>query len=318
RALGQLRPETRMWAVVRRDGAIQMLEAELPKVRLAPSRDPEFLSPLESELSRQHLESAKSRKEEAIRALVTPRLDVAAGQRTWIRFHAGLPATLKTGDVVEGVVSTGLAADGNLDYLAIAPNSQVWAEAVEASDVDGVRSIRLHVFKLKLRGGHAYPVSARVVDLTGDRTLTQLSSGGTAVTADPGGLGPGLRMQIEFLKPLSLFEPPAYFRAGPGVWFKQRGAEKTLEVSHVIAGRSAERAGVQVGDVVLNVGGTAASKLDFMEALDRLYGAPGTSVSLRVQRGKDVVPGLMDLVRGVRYAKGKKDEAVPVPAPFKP
>ncbi len=321
-ALGALKPETRLWAVVRRDQTIATLESELPKLRLAAPRDPQTLSPLETELVRQHIEAATGRKEEAIRALVTPRLDVAAGQRTWIQFPAGLPATLKTGDLVEGLLSTGLAADSNLDYLAIAPRSQVWAEVVESEDKGGVRSLRLHVFKLRLRGGHSYPVSARVVDLTGDRLLTQLSSGGTIVSADPAGLGPDVRLQIELLKALSLFAPPASFRAGPGLWFKQRGAEKTLEVSHVVAGRAGERAGIKVGDVVLTVGGTAAAKLGFVDALDRLYGPPGTNVAVRVQRGKDVVPGLMDLDRGVQWGTGKdnerKDERLPVPPPYKP
>lgn len=323
RVLGSIKPETRLWAVVRRAGSVATLESELPRVRLAPRRDPENLSPLESELARRHLETAMGRKDEAIKTLLTPRLDVAAGQRIWIQFPAGLSPDLKTGDLVEGLVSTGLAADSNLDYLAVAPRSQVWAEVVEGSANDGVRSLRLHVFKLKLHGGHTYVASARVVDLTADRTLTQLSSGGTIVSADPTGLGPDSRAQIEFLKPVSLYEAPAYFRAGPGLWLKQRGmgADRALEVSHVIAGRSAEREGIRVGDLLVTVGGTAASKLDFVEGIDRLYGPAGTSVAVRVQRGKEIVAGNMDLVRGVRYGSGKgkegKDEKVPVPPPFK-
>lgn len=303
KAVSAFKPETRQWAVVRRGGAVTPLETELPRIRVAGPRGPDALSPMEAELARRHAEEAKGREEEAIRSLVTPRLEIGPGQRTWVQFPAGLAAELKAGDVVEGLVTTGLAADASLDYLAIPPRSQVWAEVADASASDGVRTLRLHVFKLKLDDGHFYPVSARVVDLTGDRVFTQVSPGGTIVSADPAGLGPDTKAQVELLEPLTLYEAPNYYKAGVGLWLKQRGsgAERQLEVSHVIAGRSAERAGIQVGDVVIAVDGTTAAKLDFVEAMDRLYGAPGTNVSVRVQRGSAVVEGGMNLTRGVRY-----------------
>lgn len=302
-ALADYKPETRLWAIVRRAGAVTSLSTELPRVRLAAPRGPDSLSPLETEFARRHLEAAKGKEAEALRNLATPRLEIGPGQRTWVQFPAGLAPELKAGDVVEGLVSTGLAADSSLDYLAIPPRSSVWGEVVEASSKDGLRTLKLHLFKLKLEDGHFYPISARVVDITGERVLTQVSPGGTVVTAEPAALGPDTKVQIELLSALTLYEPPAYYKAGVGLWLKQKGSgpERRLEVTHVIPGRSAERAGIRVGDVVIAIDGTAATKLDFVDAMDKLYGAPETSVGIRVQRDNVVVEGMMSLARGVRY-----------------
>ncbi|MBI4424525.1 MAG: PDZ domain-containing protein, partial [Elusimicrobia bacterium] len=303
RALADWKPQTRLWAVVRRAQGVVLLESELPSVRLAGARSPAALSPLELDRQRENLESAKARGEEVLRSLPTPRLAVGAGQRTWVEFPLGLPATLKAGDVVEGTLATGLAASEELDYLAIPPRSQVWASVSAAESKEGVRTLRLHLFKLKPAGGHAYPISARVVDAAGDRMLTQVSPGGTLVTAEDGGLGLEARLQIELLKPLALFEGPAYFLAGPGLWLKQRGSgpERTLEVSHVIAGRSAERAGIRAGDALVSLDGTSAAKLDFTTAIERLYGPPGTSVDVRVRREGQDAESAASLVRGALY-----------------
>ncbi|HEY2936680.1 MAG TPA: S41 family peptidase [Gaiellaceae bacterium] len=57
-----------------------------------------------------------------------------------------------------------------------------------------------------------------------------------------------------------------------------------LGVAAVPAG-PARRAGLRAGDVVLSIDGAPAAALGFVEALGRVLGPPGTTVTLRVRRG---------------------------------
>jgi carboxyl-terminal processing protease len=72
-----------------------------------------------------------------------------------------------------------------------------------------------------------------------------------------------------------------YSRVGLTLWPVARG----LGVAAVPAG-PARRAGLRPGDIVLSIDGRRAAGLGFDEALGRILGPPGTTVALRVRRGK--------------------------------
>ena len=75
---------------------------------------------------------------------------------------------------------------------------------------------------------------------------------------------------------------------------------------------SAAALGLKVNDVLDSVGGRSAERMDFEEALDALYGAPGTVVKVSVVRG--AASQALELTRGVKAdAKGTE---VPLPLPF--
>ncbi|MDE2292326.1 MAG: PDZ domain-containing protein, partial [Elusimicrobia bacterium] len=119
-------------------------------------------------------------------------------------------------------------------------------------------------------------------------------------------LGPQWSVQLRLLAPLTLYEPESYYRAGPGLWLKEvsESGLRALEVTRVTPGRSADHAGLKPGDRVYGVDGTASSRLGFADALDKLYGAPGTSVSLRVVRRGSSRPEELKLVRGAWWRRG--------------
>lgn len=58
-------------------------------------------------------------------------------------------------------------------------------------------------------------------------------------------------------------------------------------------GGPAQRAGVKVGDEVLEVGGVGVATVE--EAMPRIIGVPGSTVRFKLRRGRDVV--LVDVER---------------------
>ena len=110
---------------------------------------------------------------------------------------------------------------------------------------------------------------------------------------------------------VSIFDPASeMWRAGPGLWVKtvEDGGRRLFEVTHAVAGRSAESAGLKVGDRLDAIGGKPSEKMDFAEAVDRLYGAPGSDVEVSVLRGKSQSHKLK---RGLRWAAGKSTPLPP-------
>jgi hypothetical protein len=114
------------------------------------------------------------------------------------------------------------------------------------------------------------------------------------------------RLRVRLLEPLVVDEPPSFWRAGPGLWVRtvEASGRRLFEVTHAISGRSAESAGLKVGDRLDAIGGRSAEKLDFAEAIDRLYGKPGSDVEVSVARGKSQV---LKLKRGMRWTGGKSE-----------
>ena len=319
-------PGSRLSAVVRRGEEMRVLESASAPRPAAFERGAHDLSAREKTLAAERAGQDEAAAGSAVRAAVTPAFTARADQSIWVRFPKGLPAAVKTGDVLETEAATGLTTDASLDFLSVPPKSRLWARVV-ASDTDvETRTLRLAFFKLQPAGGRAYPVSGAAAGVSGDQTLARVRAGGTLVTAAPlpeaSGtvpwpdlLGPDDRLRVRLLELVVLLEAPAYWRAGPGLWIKtaEHNGKRLFEVSHVTPGRSAEAAGLRVGDLLDAVDGRSSAKLDFAEALDRLYGAPGTKTSVSVSAAGKTRK--VDLTRGVRV-EGKTSSALPLPVKY--
>ncbi len=302
-------PGSRLSATVRRGYEMRALESASAPRPAAFERGSADLSARERTLAAERSVQDEGAAAAAVRSAPTPLFTARPDQSLWVRFPKGLPAALKKDDVVEAEAATGLTTDASLDFLSIPPKSRLWARVVEAGADGDTRSVRLAFFKLAVAGGSTYPLSGVAAGVSGDQTLARVSAGGTLVAAvplpDPSGSRPwpdlldaDARLRVRLLEPVALLEPPSYWRAGPGLWIKtsERDGKRLFEVSHVTPGRAAYAAGLQAGDLVDAVDGRASAKLDFAEALDRLYGAPGTKVSVFVLRGGK--SARHDLVRG--------------------
>ncbi|MDE2489834.1 MAG: hypothetical protein KGM24_03250, partial [Elusimicrobia bacterium] len=259
---------------------------------------------------------------DAVAAAVPLDWHLPADESTWARFPDGLPAGLPAGTVVRAETTTGLTTDASLDFLAIPPHSRLWASVAAISDYGAVRTVRLLFYRLQLAGGAVYPIRAVADALAAVPALTRVSAGGTIVAATPKGPPPkrpmlldaSARLRVRLLDPVDVAEPAAWWRAGPGLWLRTRvrDGRRLFEVSHVIAGRSADAAGLKPGDLLDAVDGRASGRLDFEQALDRLYGPPGSALTVSVLRGGR--SARVTLTRGV--AVSKDGTAVPLPLPF--
>jgi hypothetical protein len=255
--------------------------------------------------------------------------NLRADQAFWIRFPEGLPAGLAVGDVVAAETATGLTTDGALDFLAVPPKSRVWARVIASGDDGAVRSARLAFFKMRPVGARVYPISGVATAAAGvaGADLIRVSAGGTVVVAAPLPEADGkkrrgkdllldenARLRVRLMEPATMSETPSWWRAGVGLWLKTADSEghRRFQVTHVVTGRAAAAAGLKVGDVLDGIGGRSSEKLDFEDALDALYGAPGSTVKVSVVR-----PGgaqSLDLVRGAKV--DSKGLSTPLPLPF--
>ena len=255
-----------------------------------------------------------------------------ADQAFWVRFPDGLPAGLKKGDEVSAETATGLTTDGALDFLAVPPKSKIWARVLSASDDDSVRLLRLVFYKMQPAGGRVYPILGAATALAAVPAveLAHVSAGGTLVIAAP--LPPedgkkksrkdllldeDARLRVRLIDPVALSEAPTWWHAGPGLWFKtssDASGRRRFTITHIVAGRSAAALGLKINDVLDGVGGRSAERMNFEEALDALYGPPGSPVKVSVVRPDG--SRVLELTRGVKVdAKGAK---TPLPLPFAP
>ncbi len=121
------------------------------------------------------------------------------------------------------------------------------------------------------------------------------------------------RLRVRLLDPVTLAEAPSWWRAGPGLWLKtatDAAGRRRFQVTHVVAGRSAAAAGVKVGDLLDGVGGRSSERMDFEEALDALYGPPGSPVKVSIVRAG--AAQVLELTRGVKVdAKGVERRRCP-------
>ncbi|MFI5347038.1 MAG: PDZ domain-containing protein [Elusimicrobiota bacterium] len=244
-----------------------------------------------------------------------------ADQAFWIRFPDGLPSGLAKDDVISAEVATGLTTDGALDFLAVPPKSRIWARVVSASDDGAVRTARLAFFKLRPAGGRTYPISGVATAAAGvpAADLVRVSAGGTLVVAAPLPEADGkkhrgkdlllddaARLRVRLIEPETMTEAPSFWRGGPGLWLKTDADaqnRRRFRVTHIVTGRAAAAAGIKVGDLLDGIAGKPSEKLEFEDALDALYGTPGTTVKVSVVRADGVTT--LELARGAKVdAKG--------------
>ena len=324
-ALRSWTPGTRLSAVVRRDLQTVSLEGSLPEPAQTFARGASALSAQEASLKELRIARASAAAEKELSQAPPLSVLVPARQTFWIRFPKGLKDTAAAGDILEGEVTTAVATEANLDFLSMTPHSSIWAKVVDAKESGDARIVRLAFYKIHLKGGHAYPISGLATAVSGDQKLAKVSSGGTLVVAnlvitDPKFkkkgpadlLSPDMRLRVELSETLTITEPPSFYQAGPGLWMKSKETAegRVFEVSHVIAGRQAEKAGVKVGQVVTSVNGKSVGHLEFEDALANLYGAPGSTVKLTLAASPK--PQTVELKRGVAV-QADKEEALPLP-----
>ncbi len=313
-ALRAWTPGTRLPLIVRRGLEVLSLEtAPVPEAR-DYARGDKDLSAHERSLSDERSAQAVSGGRAVVKAMAPLTVPVRADQGLWLRFPKGLPAGLKKGDEIVAESATGLTVDASLDFLAVPPGSKVRGRVLDAVDDGRTRAVRLAFYALDLAGGGTYTTLGYATAVSGDQRMARVGPGGTLVAAAPlpdakrRGPEPVLdvdaRLRVRLLEPLVIDEPPSFWRAGPGLWVKtvEDGGRRLFEVTHAISGRSAESAGLKVGDRLDAIGGRSTDKLDFAEAIDRLYGKPGSDVEVSVGRGKS---GVRKLKRGMRWIGGK-------------
>lgn len=308
RVLRQWQPGARLSAIVSRSGSIIGFSTRLPAPELGEDRDASQLTRREVVLQEAILKEANDPgRRPPLRASA---FRIGANERLWVRFPKGVPKAVREGDILEGEVSTPVSGDSNLDFIAVPQGSRIWAQVLAAREDDSICFVRLHIYKMQPVGGHIYPVSAILTDTSGDHSLLRVSAGGTIVAApsedDPAVAKGDRHFQAKLLKPVTLYEPDSFYRAGPGLWFKsvREGKNLSFEVTHVIPGRAAYKAGIRKGNRITLVAGRSPANVGFSEGIDLLYGAPGTPVEVQVQRSEGKGRERVQLVRGVRYATG--------------
>ena len=314
-ALRAWTPGTRLALTVRRGLEIRPLAtAQIPPAR-DYVRGANDLSSHEQAIASDRLTQSASDGRAVVRAVSSLSVPVRADQGVWIRFPKGLPAGLRKGDELLAEVAMGLTVDATLDYLAIPPGSKLRARVIEAVDDGETRQVRMAFYALDLNGGGTYPTLGAATAVSADQRLARVGTGGTLIAAAPlpdakrrapePVLDADARLRVHLLSPLIVDEPPSYWRCGPGLWVKtvEDSGKRLFEITHAIAGRSAETAGLKVGDRLDSIGGRSTEKMDFAEAIDKLYGANGTDLEVSVIRaGKSET---LKLKRGMKWTSGK-------------
>lgn len=318
-------PGTRLSAVVRRDLQTLSLQGSTPDPAQFFARGASDLSAQEASLKELRIAQASAAAETQLSQAPPLSVAVPARQTFWIRFPQGLKDNAAPGDILKGEVTTAVATEANLDFLSVTPRSAVWAKVVDAQETGDAKLVRLAFYKVSLQGGHVYPILGLATAVSGEQKLARVSSGGTLIVAHPVITDPkykkkgpadllsaGMRLRVELSEPLMITEPPSFYQAGPGLWMKSKETAegRVFEVSHVIAGRQAEKAGLKVGDVVTSVNGKSSTKLEFEDALANLYGVPGSTVKLTLAGGPK--PRTIELKRGVAQG-AEKEETLPLP-----
>lgn len=317
KAIAAWTPGTRLSAVVGRGHRIVPLASKPAKNKSVGKRSSRSLSLREKRLRAKRLQAAAKRPAAALKA---PGFPIEKGETIWVRFPKGLSRALERGMIVEGETATSLTSDDRLDFAVIPKGSKVWAQVVSESSDGRLRSVRLHVHKIQLAGGRTYACSALIDEVSGDRSRLRASPGGTIAAAlepqDRLIADSSRRFRMRFLKPFTITEPASFYRAGPGLWFKSVGREKkkAFAITHIIPGRSAEQAGLKIGDRIFRIDGSWAIRLDFGSALGKLYGPPGSELKLRVVRKGGAELEGVTLRRGVRYEQGL-DAPISLPPP---
>ncbi len=320
-ALRAWTPGTRLSLTVRRGLEVRAVETAAIEPAKPYARGDKDLSPQEKALSAGRERQSAADGKAVVAAVAPLAVTVRADQGLWLRFPKGLPAGLKPGDELVAEAATGLTVDAALDFLAVPPGSKLRARVLEASDDGQARQIRLAFYALDAAGGGTYPTLGAATAVSGDQRTARVSSGGTLVAAAPlpdakrrapePVLDADARLRVRLLEPLVIDEPPSFWRSGPGLWVKtaEDSGRRLFEITHVVAFRSGEAAGLKVGERLDSIGGRSTEKMDFAEAIDRLYGPVGSDVEVSVLRGGKGVP--LKLKRGTKWTAGKAAPLAP-------
>jgi len=323
RALRSWKHQTRLSAIVHRadtgkhliyvpntSGEIITLRTLSKKTVLSSARSAHNLNMHEVEIRKKHLETAKANAPKPVETLVPAGFRIKAGERIWIRFPKGIPNKLDAGMTLEGITTTPMATDAKLDFIAISQGSRIWAQVLSFEEDGPIKLVRLHIYKIRLNGGHTYACSATLTDFSNQQRHTQLSQGGTLIAlkrAEQSALiSADANFQIEFQRDIYIYEPHAFYQAGPGLWLRTVGTDKerVFEVTHVINNRSADYAGIKIGDTITSIQGSSAHRLTFAEAIEKLYGKVGSTMKLRIAHGSAKHAERISLRRGMIFKKG--------------
>ena len=124
----------------------------------------------------------------------------------------------------------------------------------------------------------------------------------------------GIKGMLEVLDPHSAFMPPDTFKemqvetqgSFGGLGIEIAVKDRMLTVVAPIEGTPADRAGIHPGDRIVKIDGNPAKEMTLMEAVKKLRGPKGTSVTLAILREESSGPFELTLVREVIEVKSVK------------
>ena len=124
----------------------------------------------------------------------------------------------------------------------------------------------------------------------------------------------GIKGMLETLDPHSSFMPPDIFKemqvetqgSFGGLGIEITVKDRQLTVVAPIEGTPADRAGILPGDRIVKIDGNPTKDMTLMEAVKRLRGPKGTSVTLTILREESPGPFELSLVREVIEVKSVK------------
>lgn len=76
---------------------------------------------------------------------------------------------------------------------------------------------------------------------------------------------------------------------GLGIEVTYDSDNKAVKVISPMYGTPAWRAGLQPGDLIIGINDQPVSEMEYMEAVNKMRGKPGTEVKLTIKRGKDII-----------------------------
>ncbi|MDD5559798.1 S41 family peptidase [Candidatus Methylomirabilis sp.] len=124
----------------------------------------------------------------------------------------------------------------------------------------------------------------------------------------------GIKGMLESLDPHSAFMPPDIFKemqvetqgSFGGLGIEITVKDRMLTVVAPIEGTPADRAGIHPGDRIVKIDGSQTKDMTLMEAVKKLRGPKGTSVTLTILREESPGPFELTLVREVIEVKSVK------------
>src|SRR5262249_20757000 len=154
-------------------------------------------------------------------------------------------------------------------------------------------------------GASAQPANAGTVTRPdGSFELTGLPPGKLAITIGADSFHPRIESGLQAdddatigpitiaLTPLAPGEEPTLELVGIGVALSADG--DALAVTRVIPGGGADAAGIVVGDHITAVDGAPVTALGLEGAIAQIRGNPGTTVTISLRRGKEIVPVVVE------------------------